>query len=41
MPEFDGSEARIHYEQIGEGPEVVWVAGGGGLASDWLPYQMP
>jgi pimeloyl-ACP methyl ester carboxylesterase len=41
MPQFEGSEATIHYEQIGSGPDIVWVAGGGGLATDWVPYQMP
>lgn len=41
MPTFEGSQASIHYEQIGEGPDIVWVAGGGGLAADWVPYQMP
>jgi len=41
MPRFEGSEAAIHYEQIGTGPDIVWVAGGGGLAADWVPYQMP
>ena len=41
MPQFDGSEATIHYEQIGSGPDIVWVAGGGGLAADWVPYQIP
>ena len=35
------SEATIHYEQLGDGPDIVWVAGGGGLAADWVPYQMP
>lgn len=41
MPYLQGSEARIHYVEHGAGPEIVWVAGGGGLASDWHPYQMP
>jgi pimeloyl-ACP methyl ester carboxylesterase len=41
MPRFEGSEATIQYEQIGSGPDIVWVAGGGGLAADWIPYQMP
>ena len=41
MPFLEGSEARLFYDQMGEGPDVVWVAGGGGLSSDWLPYQMP
>jgi len=41
MPRFEGSQATIHYEQIGVGPDIVWVSGGGGLASDWMPYQIP
>jgi len=41
MATMQGSEAAIHYEQVGSGPDVVWVSGGGGLASDWVPYQMP
>ena len=41
MPRFEGSEATIHYEQIGQGPDIVWVSGGGGLAVDWVPYQIP
>ncbi len=41
MPEIECSETTIHYEQFGEGPDIVWVAGGGGLAADWHPYQIP
>lgn len=41
MPQLEGSEASIHYEQHGDGPDIVWVSGGGGLATDWLPYQIP
>ncbi len=41
MPAFTGSEATIHYEQTGEGPDVVWVSGGGGTASSWDAYQLP
>jgi thioesterase CepJ len=38
---LDASSATIHYEQVGNGPDIVWVSGGGGLASDWEPYQLP
>jgi pimeloyl-ACP methyl ester carboxylesterase len=31
----------IHYEQVGAGPDIVWVSGGGGLAEDWDTYQIP
>jgi len=38
---FDGSETAIHYVQHGAGPDIVFVSGGGGLATDWHPYQIP
>jgi len=41
MPQSKVPGASIHYEQTGTGPDVVWVSGGGGLASDWDPYQIP
>lgn len=31
----------LDFEQVGEGPDIVWVSGGGGLADDWDPYQLP
>ena len=41
MPTLQGSQATIHYEQVGAGPDIVWVSGGGGLAEDWDTYQIP
>lgn len=41
MPFVEGSQARIHYAQVGEGPDIVWVSGGGGTAADWDGYQIP
>ncbi|MEO8330518.1 MAG: alpha/beta hydrolase [Candidatus Nanopelagicales bacterium] len=41
MPQFESPGASIHYEQVGSGPDIVWVSGGGGLASDWNKYQLP
>ena len=41
MATMQGSEATLHYEQVGSGADVVWVSGGGGLWTDWVPYQMP
>lgn len=41
MPEATTTNAVIHYDTFGDGPDVVWVAGGGGLGSDWHRYQMP
>lgn len=38
---FEGTESAIFYEQFGEGPDIVWVAGGGGLGSDWHEFQIP
>ncbi len=36
-----GSEAQIAYQQSGDGPDLVWVAGGGSRGSDWRVYQTP
>ena len=41
MPICEVPGASIHYDVFGEGHDVVWVAGGGGLGSDWHKYQMP
>jgi pimeloyl-ACP methyl ester carboxylesterase len=41
MTRFHGSQATIHYSRFGDGPDIVWVAGGGSRGSDWHPYQMP
>jgi Predicted hydrolases or acyltransferases (alpha/beta hydrolase superfamily) len=41
VPAYRASEATIHYDRFGNGPDVVWVSGGGSLGSDWHPYQMP
>lgn len=40
MPLIEGSKATIHYEQVGEGPDIVWVSGAGGTADSW-GYQLP
>ena len=40
MPQlFQGSEARIAYEQSGAGDDLVWVGGGGTLGRDWRRFQ--
>lgn len=36
MPELQWRNAVLHYEQIGEGPDIVWLAGAG-----WRTYQVP
>jgi len=41
MPELPTDGATIWYEQSGEGPDLVWVAGGDQPGSDWRRYQVP
>jgi pimeloyl-ACP methyl ester carboxylesterase len=41
MRTVQGSSALIHYKQVGEGPDIVWVSGGGGTVSSWDAYQLP
>lgn len=43
MPHFTGSEAEIWYEQVGraDGPQLVWVGGGGTMGRDWHRFQTP
>jgi pimeloyl-ACP methyl ester carboxylesterase len=41
MAMLQGTQARIYYEQAGEGPDVVWVSGAGGTAGSWDAYQLP
>jgi pimeloyl-ACP methyl ester carboxylesterase len=41
VPQFEGSQASIHYDQVGDGPDIVWVSGAGGAADSWDAYQLP
>jgi pimeloyl-ACP methyl ester carboxylesterase len=41
MPHHHADETTIHYEQTGEGPDIVWISGGGSLGSDWHRWQVP
>ncbi len=42
MPRLDEDTISIHYEQTGEGPDIVWVCGGGGLPEwTWCRWQIP
>ena len=41
MPTLRLDEVTVAYEQFGEGPDIVWVSGGGGLGSTWHEYQIP
>lgn len=41
MPSFTGTQSTIQYEQSGEGPDIVWVGGGGARGADWRMFQTP
>jgi pimeloyl-ACP methyl ester carboxylesterase len=41
MPHLDATQASVHYEQTGSGPDVVWVGGGGTVGRDWQRFQTP
>jgi pimeloyl-ACP methyl ester carboxylesterase len=34
-------EVSLHYDQFGEGPDIVWVSGGGGRGASWHRWQIP
>jgi pimeloyl-ACP methyl ester carboxylesterase len=41
MSMFRGNAATVAYEQRGEGPDLVWVGGGGDAGDSWNAYQLP
>lgn len=41
MPRVQLPDVRMHYEQFGAGPDLVFVAGGGGRGVSWHRYQVP
>ncbi|HVJ43421.1 MAG TPA: alpha/beta hydrolase [Dongiaceae bacterium] len=41
MPQYEGSASTIFYEQSGQGPDIVWVGGGGTVGRDWQRFQTP
>jgi pimeloyl-ACP methyl ester carboxylesterase len=41
MPKFSGSRATIAFEQVGAGPDIVWISGGGDVGKSWHGYQVP
>ena len=41
MSQIELSNAVVHYEQFGHGPDIVWLSGGGGLGRAWHAYQIP
>ena len=41
MAAIDLPSGSFHYDEFGEGPEVLWISGGGVVGAVWHPYQMP
>ena len=41
MPTHDATQATIAYATFGEGPDIVWIAGGGDVGARWHRYQIP
>ena len=41
MPTVTVGETDIVYHQSGEGPDIVWISGGGGNGSSWRLFQTP
>jgi 3-oxoadipate enol-lactonase len=41
MPFIDANGARLHYEDGGEGPPLLLIAGIPAIADDWLPLAEP
>src|SRR6059036_1082014 len=41
MPHLSLAEVDLYYEQRGEGPDLVWLAGGDQPGSDWNLFQIP
>jgi pimeloyl-ACP methyl ester carboxylesterase len=41
VPMFEGSQTSIDYAQVGDGPDIVWVSGGGDAGDSWDAYQLP
>jgi pimeloyl-ACP methyl ester carboxylesterase len=41
MPQLELDGITLHYDQIGQGPDILWVSGGGGVGSLWHPWQIP
>jgi pimeloyl-ACP methyl ester carboxylesterase len=41
MPRLELEAMSMHYDQFGEGPDLVWVAGGGGRGASWHRWHVP
>ena len=41
MPELTLDDVTLHYDQSGQGPDVVWLAAGDHPGSNWRRWQVP
>jgi pimeloyl-ACP methyl ester carboxylesterase len=41
VPTLDSDDVRIHYDQSGSGPDVVWLAAGDMPGANWRLWQTP
>ncbi len=41
MPELHLGDSTLCYEQVGDGPDLVWLAGGDQPGNDWHEFQTP
>ena len=41
MQTFEGSSATLAFAQLGRGPDIVWIGGGGDAGDSWDRYQLP
>ncbi len=41
MPQLELEGMSMHYDQLGDGPDLVWIAGGGMLGSHWHRWLVP
>ena len=41
MPELTLDDVTLHYDQSGEGPDIVWLAAGDHPGSNWRRWQVP
>ena len=41
MPELPCADAVLHYDQTGEGPDIVWLAAGDMTGGSWHAFQIP
>lgn len=41
MPELTLDDVTLHYDQSGDGPDIVWLAAGDHPGSNWRRWQVP